>query len=112
MIGSNNIRAALKNTGFPKARKHETNTVHWSASKDILLRMIRRSAEKNSGGEKAKVRILGVDDFAFRKGQTYGTIPVDLEQRKPIDLLPDREAETLKTWLQAHPEIEVVFVLN
>ncbi len=45
---------------------------------------------------------------AFRKGQTYGTILVDLEKRQAIDLSPDREAETLKTWLQAHPEIEVV----
>ena len=77
-------------------------------SKDTLLRIIRRSGKNDSSGEGKKVRILGVDDFAFRKGQTYGTILVDLETRKAIDLLPDREADTLKTWLQAHPEIEVV----
>lgn len=52
--------------------------------------------------------MLGIDDFAFRKGQSYGTILVDLEQRKPIDLLPDREAETLSRWLKQHPEIEII----
>ena len=84
------------------------NRLHLSASKDTLLRTIRRNAKTDLSEEKAKVRILGVDDFAFRKGQTYGTILVDLEKRQAIDLLPDREADTLKTWLAAHPEIEIV----
>lgn len=52
--------------------------------------------------------VLGIDDFAFRKGNTYGTILVDLERRKPIDLLPDREGKTLEAWLTAHPGIEIV----
>ena len=73
--------------------------------KDILLRAARRGHRHS---ETSKVRVLGVDDFAFRRGISYGTILVDLEQRQPIDLLPDRTAETLKTWLKAHPEIEIV----
>ena len=54
------------------------------------------------------VRVLGVDDWAIRKGRTYGTILVDLERRRPIDLLADRSAATLVAWLQSHPEVEII----
>jgi transposase len=54
------------------------------------------------------VRMLGVDDFAWKKGQTYGTILVDLELRRTIDLLPDRSEEMLEAWLRAHPQVELV----
>jgi transposase len=51
---------------------------------------------------------LGIDDFALRRGRTYGTVLVDLSHHKAIDLLPDRKAETAKTWMQGHSEIELV----
>jgi transposase len=54
------------------------------------------------------VHILGIDDWAWKKGQIYGTLLVDLERRKAIELLPDRREETVTAWLLTHPEIEVV----
>ncbi len=54
------------------------------------------------------VRVIGVDDFAWKKRFTYGTIVVDLERRKIIDVLADRESATVEAWFKAHPEIDVV----
>jgi transposase len=54
------------------------------------------------------VRVLGVDDFAWKKRFTYGTILVDLERRKIIDVLADRESATVEAWLKEHPEVEFV----
>ena len=49
--------------------------------------------------------VIGVDDWAMRKGQTYGTIILDLQSHQPLDLLPDRSAETLAQWLKDHPTV-------
>lgn len=75
-----------------------------TVSPDTLLRRLHHLAQK----ETPIPRIIGVDDFAFRRGQRYGTLLVDLERRYPVDVLPDREAETLSAWLKAHPGIEIV----
>ena len=53
-------------------------------------------------------KVLGVDDWAWKKGQTYGTIRVDLEQHCVVDLLTDRSADTRHTWLQAHPGVAII----
>jgi transposase len=48
---------------------------------------------------------IGIDDFAFRKGKTYGTMIVDLESHQVVDLLADRSSATVETWLRAHPQL-------
>lgn len=53
-------------------------------------------------------RVLGVDEFAFRKGCTYGTLLVDVEAGRVVDVLPDRTCETFAGWLRAHPGVEIV----
>ena len=74
------------------------------SSADTLLRRVRRSRIPAVEAP----RVIGVDNWAYRKGERYGTLIVDLERRVPIELLPDREADTLAVWLKAHPGIEVI----
>lgn len=73
-------------------------------SPDTLLRRLRRATLPDA----AEVRVLGVDDWAFRRGKRYGTILVDLERRRAVDLLPDRQSSTLAKWLRSHPNVEFV----
>jgi len=73
-------------------------------SPDTLLRLVQRLPLPAS----PTPRVLGVDDFSFRRGRLFGTILLDLERRIPIDLLPDRDTPTLAAWLLDHPGIEVV----
>jgi transposase len=75
-----------------------------TVSRNTLLRMIRRTPYPAI----APPQVLSVDDFALRKRHTYGTILLDLERRRPLALLPDRDATTVAQWLQAHPGVEVL----
>ncbi len=58
--------------------------------------------------EASKVTTLGIDDFSFKRGRTFGTILVDLSTHQVIDLLPERKVESAAAWMQSHPEIEYV----
>jgi transposase len=73
-------------------------------SRDTLLRLIGRLPLPNI----PPLSAIGVDDWAYRKRQHYGTIVVDLERRRPVVLLHDREAETLADWLREHPSVTII----
>ena len=74
-------------------------------SKDTLLRVVRRRAMPVGT---APVHVPGIDDFAWKRGRRYGTVLCDLERRRIVDLLADREPATVEAWLAGHPEITVV----
>lgn len=74
------------------------------SSRMSILRMLRHTSE----AVMPTPRMLGVDEFALRRGKKYGTILVNLETGLPVDLLPDRQAATLERWLKQHPGVLLI----
>jgi transposase len=81
-----------------------TVTLGLGVSPSTLLRLLRARAPRKV----ATARVLGVDDWAFRRRRRYGSILVDLEAGQTLDLLPDRKGETLAAWLKGHPGVQFV----
>src|SRR5262249_53420652 len=75
-----------------------------ATSDDTVLRRIRQKPVEAP----VPVRNVGVDDWAWRKGQDYGTILANLDLHRVVELLPDRAAESFSQWLQRHPEIATI----
>lgn len=94
------IAASL--AGRPGARLAAALSIR--VAKDKLLELLRGLPKLPL----VSVRVRGVDDFALCKGDSYATILVDLEERRPVDVLPGRDAEPLADWLRGHPEVEVI----
>ena len=101
------LREALSLLGFASCAQMAARLapqLGLKGSASTVLRL-QRSAPETSPEPFTKI---GLDDFAFRRGRTYGTIVVNLETHRLIEILPDRTVETVSAWLKAHPEIEVI----
>lgn len=101
------LRAAQARVGITigaEAGNRLLERLSMPTSPDTLLRLIRAQPIPLL----AAPRVLGVDDWAFKRGKTYGTILVDLERRRVIDLLEERSSSSLETWLKAHPGVEII----
>jgi transposase len=98
---------ALENLVFTaggEAGARLANHLAMPVSGDTLLRLIRQATVPTS----ASPSVLGVDDWALRRGRTYGTIVCDLESHHPVDLLPERSSAVLAQWLDQHPGTRII----
>lgn len=104
---SNRLAVTQRQIGLEVGGKAGSRVLHWlkmGTSRKTVLRLIRSKPPPDS----TPVRIIGVDEWAWRKGHRYGTILVDLERQCVIELLPERSSESLANWLKAHPEVEII----
>jgi transposase len=90
-----------------EAGSHVADHFGIPVSAPTLRRLLRRKTPSLPLGQPAP-RVVGVDDWAMRKGRTYGTIIVDLERHRVLELLPDRSAESVAAWFRERPSIEIV----
>jgi transposase len=101
------LTRALESIGLAlggRAGERLAGTLSLRAGRATLLRLVRALPEPDI----TALTVLGIDDFALRRGQTYGTILVDMVTRRPVDLMTGRTAEVITEWLTAHPGVQVI----
>ncbi|MDE3178513.1 MAG: transposase [Acidobacteriota bacterium] len=79
--------------------------LNMTTSDDTILRPLKRLTHDSGTADH---RVIGVDEWAWAKGQHFGTIVVDLERRRVVDLLPESSAESMAAWLGAHPGVTII----
>jgi transposase len=104
---TNRLSEALQTLGFATCGE-VGERVAPKLGMDVTGPTLLRRMRTVSIASPSSVHVLGIDDWSWKKGMTYGTILVDLELRKPIELLPDRSTETVEAWLRSHPEVDIV----
>jgi transposase len=101
---STQLQTALEK-GFIRTGARLASELGIATSGDSLLRRLRRSARLLAT---RSPRVLGIDDWAWRNSHCYGTILCDLDRGAVMDLLPDRDSQSVQKWLQSHPGAEVI----
>src|SRR6266487_4801590 len=101
------LQKTLREMGFalvgetgPRLGRH----ISIPGSPDTLLRLVKQTELPVASSP----RVVGIDDWSWKRRLRYGTLICDLESRKPIDVLPDRSVETVSAWFEKHPSVEIV----
>src|SRR6266704_5325015 len=101
------LQEALREMGFElggEAGARLGKNLSYPGSSDTILRLVKRAELPTASSP----RVVGLDDWSWKRRLRYGALICDLESRKPLVVLPDRSVETLSAWFEMHPSVEIV----